>query len=134
MKKLGLATVALSVLLLSGCGGGGSKSTGNKSTIEKMKEKTGIIITHNYPDEVCKSQRLKNELAAEGLTDIITSIEDNSVSCQTYGRANNGAICIEQTLGGYPNACVIGANTSSSVAIDTATMMAITPDTLLKTL
>ena len=129
MKKLGLATVALSVLLLSGCGGGGSKST-----TEKMKERTTIVITHNYPDEICKSQQLKNELAAEGITDIITSVEDNSVSCQTYGRTNNGSTCYEHTLGGYPNACVVGANASSSVAIDTAKMMDITPDTLLKTL
>ena len=33
MKKLGLATVALSVLLLSGCGGGGSSSSKNADIV-----------------------------------------------------------------------------------------------------
>ena len=108
MKKLGFASIALSALLLSGCGGGDSKSTK-----EKIQERTFIVITHAYPDDICTSQGLKDELKTlTSVENIITSIEDNTVNCSYYGRSE-GNTCHEQVLGGYPNACVVGVDQGS---------------------
>ena len=110
LKKLTLSTIVLSALLLNGCGGG--SSTKADSIKEQLEKRDYIAIFHEYPAAVCTSQRLKDELAKKGFSAIITSVEDNSVSCGYYGRRNGGASCSEELLGGYPNACVIGANGS----------------------
>ena len=103
------------MLLFTGCGGGGHK----ESITDKIKKRDAIIIIHAYPAGVCNSQELKQSLAQGiGAKDIITSVEDNSVSCATYGRDYN--TCGEEFYGGYPNACVIGFNVPPGVAnIDT---------------
>lgn len=106
LKKLTLSTVVLSALLLNGCGGGGSKSQTIK---EQIQERDVIVIVHNYPDDACKSQLLKDTLASDtAARNIITSVEDNTVNCAYYGRTI--ATCSEDVFGGYPNACVLGVD------------------------
>lgn len=136
MKRLGLTTIALSVLLLSGCGSSKKKSTDtntsiDKNTTEQMKERDAIRIAHSYPDEACDSQ-IKSELARKGAKDIIISIEDNNVSCQTYGRINTDkGNCSESIYGGHENACVVGMN---GISFDSDINISIAPDTLLEIL
>ena len=129
MNKMMLTGVALGALLLSGCGG--SKS---KSITEQIKERDGILVIYNYPDDVCKSQLLKDTLTSDGgAQNIITSVESGNVSCQTYGRSNNGITCEENTFGGYPNTCVIGLDAPTNSIIDTDIIMATVPDMLIET-
>jgi len=130
MKRLGLTTIALSVLLFSGCGNKKSKNI-DKNISEKIEERDLIRIAHNYPDEACNSQ-LKNELSSKGIKDIIISIEDNNVSCETYSRINNNdGNCSESIHNSiHPNACVVGMNDPDGVLFDTETNTSISPDIL----
>ena len=133
MKRLGLITIALSVLLLSGCGNNKSKNI-DKNISEKIEERDLIRIAHNYPDEACNSQ-LKNELSTKGIKNIIISIENNNVSCETYSRINNNdGNCSESIYSTHPNACVVGMNDPDGVLFDTETNTSISPDTLLELL
>jgi len=130
IKKLGLAT-AMGALLLSGCGGGGS----SKSITEQMKERDAILIVHDYPAEVCTSQLLKDELAADiGATDIITSVEPNTINCGDYARNNDYISCGEETFGGYPDTCVIGMNAPEGTGLNSETIMATVPDIMFQSL
>jgi len=85
MKKLGLATIALSALLLSGCGGGGSKKS--KSITEQISEKNYIVIAHNFPNGICESIPYKQKLQQDGFTNFITNEKDNTASCALYGKS-----------------------------------------------
>ncbi|HIQ28837.1 MAG TPA: hypothetical protein EYH42_10145 [Sulfurovum sp.] len=138
MKRLGFTTIALSVLLFSGCGNNKSNKKSkniDKNISEKIEERDLIRIAHNYPDEACNSQ-LKSELSSKGIKDIIISIEDNNVSCETYSRINNNdGNCSESIHNSiHPNACVVGMNDPDGVLFDTETNTSTAPDTLLEIL
>jgi len=115
MKKLGLTTIVLAALLLTGCGGGGknSSNTNQPQTIkEQIKSRDIIVIFHNYPDDVCTSQRLKDTLNNNTTTNIITNIVNNNVTCKSYGR--NSETCTENSFSQGTNACVVGADLKNS--------------------
>ena len=121
MIKLGLATVALSVLLLSGCGGG-SKS---KSITEKISERENVVIIHGANLAFC--ELMKNvTIKTNEAKDIITDLPANTVNCSTYNKVENDDICLNETLANMldltdttddidifqdeKTACVIGLN------------------------
>ena len=109
-KKTGLFTLAAATLLFSGCGGGSHK----ESITDQIKKRDIIVIFHAYPAEVCKSDELKQQIGqAASVANIVTAVEDNSVDCVTYGRDYN--TCTETFVGGYPNACVVGADVAQGV-------------------
>jgi len=116
LRKTGISTLLCSVLVFTACGGGGNGGNQEDPVIKEIKKRDGIVIFHEYSASVCQSDTLKSALQKEGLRDIITSVEDNSINCAHYGRANDGNTCTEELFGGYPNACVIAAN----ISIDTA--------------
>lgn len=106
MKQLGLITIALSALLLSGCGGSKKKDSNTK----KLKAKNAIGIYHNMSKGSCLLSILKPNY----FINPIIFEEANTASCQhTYGRPTTsdikGAYCRESTseVGGNVS-CVIG--------------------------
>ena len=119
IKKIGFAT-ALSALLLSGCGGGGS----DKSTTDKLKETDGIIIIHGTKKVACPL--FIEFFKKEGLKNITSDTPSNSITCVSYGRINNeDGDCLEvnfsdaldkietedvSILADDSQACVIGGN------------------------
>ena len=127
IKKLKLMTITLGALLLVGCGGGGGNNNTPVDTMkEQMKNKQAIAIIHNYPSDVCKSQKLKDELInisnKEGvhIKNIITSVESNDMGCEYYGRVNNDnenryyKACIEEDADlGLEHSCVVGFDDDS---------------------
>ena len=103
MKNLGLATLAVSIALLTGCGGGGGDS-------DPMKDKNYILIYTNIPTGICESDILASELSSDGLRNFITRETDTTTSCATYGKANDGVECASGFIGGGNTNCVIGFN------------------------
>jgi hypothetical protein len=101
MKTLGLTTIALSTLLLSGCGGGGGSS-------DPMNNKKYIIIETSVPSGVCESDVLAQELTKVGLRNFITRETDSSTSCATYGKSNDNKECAMDYIGEGTKNCVIG--------------------------
>jgi len=120
MKKLGLATVALSVLLLSGCGGG-SKS---KSITEEISERDKVVVIHGANLAFC--ELMKNVfIQTNEVKDIITDLPANTVNCSTYNKVEDDDICANESLANMldltdttdiaifqdeKTACVIGLN------------------------
>ncbi len=110
MKKLGLVTIALGALLLSGCGGGGSKKS--KSITEQMKEKTAIIIIHSMKASACSTPILTITNFTTGeqrlANNVLRDSPANTTNCNTYGRASSpfGEIgnCSELSLVEYGEA------------------------------
>jgi len=100
IKTLGLTTIALGTLLLSGCGGGGSS--------DPMKDKHYIIIETSVPAGICESNQLAQELAKTGLRNFITRETDSSTSCATYGKSNDNKECAMDYIGEGTKNCVIG--------------------------
>ena len=102
MKKLGLATIALSALLLSGCGGGGSKKS--KSITEQISERQAVFIIHGANRAFCELMltALKKDLEMNALIkDEIIDTPANTVSCATYGKTESdteSAFCSNDTL------------------------------------
>ncbi len=113
-KKITLGALALGMILLSGCGGGGGSK--EDPITKEIKTRDAIVILHEYPAGVCQSDTLKLELLKNGARDIITSVEDNSVNCEHYGRINDKVGCVEELFGGFPNACVIGLNAGLGIS------------------
>lgn len=118
MKKLGLTTIALSALLLSGCGGSSSKK--EKTITEQISERNYVLIMHNYPNGVCEDPRFKplfqEGLAQEGvyISNLITHEEDNTASCALYGKSSTNCssdLYNEDNSGNV--ACVIGFDSAS---------------------
>ena len=103
MKNLGLVTIATSVVLLTGCGGGGGSS-------DPLNDKNYVAILTNVPAGVCESTILANELSNVGLRDFITRETDNTTSCATYGKANDNIECAVEFIGGGTLNCVVGFN------------------------
>ena len=105
LKKIGLTTLTLSALLLSGCGGGGSDKN-------PMDSKNYIVILKNVPSGICESQ-IYRDLLSENLNGVITEERSNSVHCGDYGKNNDQIECgIEYYSGAESGnvACVVGAD------------------------
>ena len=105
MKKLGLATVALSVLLLSGCGGSKKK--------DPMNDKKYVIILTNISSGICESAEYRNRLSLR-MGGLLTKETANNTSCGTYGKKNDGNECGQEdapvNVRGNKN-CVVGFDT-----------------------
>jgi len=100
IKSLALTGVALAALLLSGCGGGGSS--------DPMNDKNYVIIISNVQPGICESDILRNELTNEGIGGLLTKETDNTTTCETYGKVNDGNICAVEYIGDGTVNCVIG--------------------------
>jgi len=116
IKKLKLTTIVLSVALLSGCGGSGSKS---KSITEQISERNYVVIMHNSPNGICEDPRFiplfTQNLQDEGIsvTNVITHEEDNTASCALYGKSSlncESVLYDEENPGNV--ACVVGLDRS----------------------
>jgi len=121
MKTLGLATITLSALLLTGCGGGGSK---HKTKMQEITERDGVFIIHSTKESMCSlfTDAVKKE---SGVKDVIFDSPANTVNCSTYGKVE-GSNCENETLANMidaiegsqdieaiedaSKACVIGMN------------------------
>jgi hypothetical protein len=104
IKKLGLTTLALSALLLSGCGGGGGKT-------DPMNDKNYIVILKNVPSGICESPEYRNILS-EDLIGVLTEERSNTVSCGDYGKTNDQVECTIEYYSGVTGtvACVVGTD------------------------
>ena len=105
MKKLGLATIALSALLLSGCGGGGSKKS--KSITEQISERDGVFVVHGANRAFCELMLAGMEKDPElkgTIKDTIIDTPANTVSCATYGKQED-----ETAQGGCENTTLADA-------------------------
>jgi len=116
IKILGLTTIAMSTLLLTGCGGGDSKST-----TEKIKEKDIIFIYNDVYNGNCQRKadeikRLGEEFHEGGfqIKDITVDTREKDVNCATYGRSNNGTTCSESYIGQGTETCVVAFNVSQN--------------------
>ena len=99
--------MALSVVFFVGCGGGSSEGLS-----AQIKSKNYVLILKNAPSGVCETSEFKDALVLEGLRDVVTSEELNSVSCATYGKTF-GADCEVEYYTGRDRdnvACVVGFN------------------------
>jgi len=92
MKKLGLATVALSVLLLSGCGGSKKKSVTDEISSRKYVEILRYIPVNNRCEEADFKQYVINETHA---TNLFVAEVDITASCATYKKVENQNCLIE---------------------------------------
>jgi hypothetical protein len=104
IRKLSLTTLTLGALLLSGCGGGGGGST------DPMNDKNYIVIISNVAPGVCESEELQLALSETGLRDFLTRETDNTSSCATYGKNNDGEQCTIDLSGTGDRNCVVGFN------------------------
>ena len=133
LSSVTLMTVGL---LLTGCGGGGSSDSTTSSIEDQIGQRDAIIIVHNYPADVCTADRLKDEIAIEsGATNIITVSTSNSVTCNTYGRQNDGYLCTEAIVDtNSDQACVIGVDIPEESLIKQETILTTTPESMIRAL
>jgi len=106
IKKLGLTTLVLSALLLSGCGGGSDKNP--------INDKKYIVILKNVPSGICESQLFKDRLS-ENLRGVLTEEKSNTVNCGDYGKKNDQVECDVEYYSGVTTgnvACVVGTDGS----------------------
>ena len=106
IKKLGITTLILSVLLLTGCGGGSDKNP--------MNDKNYIVILKNVPSGICESQAYR-DILSENLRGVLTEERSNTVNCGNYGKQNDQVECgIEYYSGASTGnvACVVGTDGS----------------------
>jgi len=103
MKKLVLASVVLSALLLNGCGSSDSS--------DSIKNKRIVIIFTNVKAGICETSDFRNELAKNGYQDFDTRETSNNTSCETYGKtvAKDECAYIHGNTGNVN--CVVGVNT-----------------------
>ena len=81
--------------LLSACG----NSPHVKTLKEQIEERETIVIAYNYPKGMCESSVTQTTLELAGSEAVILhETDDNSTSCKTYRRTNDGVHCKEQTL------------------------------------
>jgi hypothetical protein len=115
MKKLGLATVTLSALLLLGCGSSGNKANGTEvsgyevSAAQIMSNKAAILVYQNVSSGVCESEDFKTLLYNKGYRDFITQETANNTTCATYGK-RVGNYCGQSILNSGNVNCVVGFN------------------------
>jgi len=105
------------IFLFVACGGGGSSSnsSNDESKTNQIAQKQYVIINYHYPKDVCNSSYLKEVLESYGATDIVTLSTTQSVTCETYGKSNDGVACAIQDLN-YEDkpTCVAGMNRAST--------------------
>jgi hypothetical protein len=103
IKKIGFAA-ALSALLLSGCGGGGS------SDPKSIKDSKIVVILKNVSTGICESKEYRDLLSKE-LTGVLTEERSTSVQCSDYGKTNGRDCAIRYYTGSNRGnkACVVGA-------------------------
>jgi len=123
IKNLKLTSIALSTLLLIGCGGGGSSDNGESQITTQLKQSDAILIIHGMKESACSLTA--DATSREGVKGVIYDSPSNTVSCSTYGKIrssidDNNAECAETTLADFSNsqdisllestekACVIG--------------------------
>ena len=125
-KKLTLSALALGMVLLSGCGGGGGKK---ESITEQISQRDGVMIIHGANKAFCETMvafiEKSNDPEVQQVKDVIIATPPNTVNCATYNKNNDGFSCEEDTLANMldianeedieiyedPNtACVIGMN------------------------
>ena len=105
IKKVGLATIAVSALLLSGCGGGGGNSN-------PMNDKNYIVILKNVPAGICESQAYR-DILSEDLSGVLTEERSNNINCSDYGKKDDEIECgVRYYTGAVTGnvACVVGAD------------------------
>jgi len=103
MKKLGLATVALSVLLLSGCGGSKKK--------DPMKDKRYIGIWTEVASGICETAEFRHIVVEAGASnDVLIKETSGNTSCATYGKKNDDNECAMERIGNGDKNCVAGFN------------------------
>lgn len=103
-NKLKLTTIALTALLLSACGGGSSDG----GTSNPINDKKFVIILTEVQLGICESDAYRAALSSEGFQDFITEETENTTSCETYGKTNDGETCGMELLGEGNKNCVIG--------------------------
>ena len=104
MKKLGLATVALSALLLSGCGGSKKK--------DPMNDKRYIAIWTEVASGICETADFKHVVVQAGASnDVLIKETSGNTSCETYGKKNDDNECAMGRIGNGDKNCVAGFNT-----------------------
>ena len=104
MRNIGLTTIAISALLLSGCGGSGG---GNS---DPMNDKNYVAIYQDLEAGRCESAEVAAGLTDLGLRDYITRETDNTTSCATYGKVDDGIECAVEYIGTGTRNCVVGFN------------------------
>ena len=119
-----VSNLTLESLNSMSCENYGSNSLNTSAAI--MGAKNLIVIVYNAPGSYCTSQELKNLIVLEAnkenihISNIIASVESNSVNCTTYSRTNDGSSCSEnrELTGSIDTSCVIGADASASSKAD----------------
>jgi len=119
LKIVRLTFSVATISLLVACGGSsGGDSQSGMTTTEKISSRDVVAINYNYSPEICSSSDFKkymiNALAHLKPKDFIASVESNSVTCETYGKVNNGRECYEghDSHDSYRTSCVTAFNTS----------------------
>ncbi len=108
LKKITLTGIALSALLLSGCGGGSD----NNENVNPMNNKEVIVILRDVSPGICESAEYRNLLSVE-LIGVLTEEKPNTVTCADYGKKDDRIECTVEyyTEAGRGNvACVVGAD------------------------
>lgn len=105
-KPVKLILISISALFIFACSGE------KQNTRTEMQAREIFFISHSYPEDMCMSQKLKDALEKEeGLTNMLVSSTDNSVSCAYFGRTSTTCVKFSFT-DKYPNSCVIAADRS----------------------
>jgi len=100
IKKLEFVAV-LSILLLSGCGGGDSTKSIADSKV--------VVIMQNVESGYCETSLFKNALEEKGLSNVVTKEVSSGATCADYGKID-GQNCgyTDQNEGNRD--CIIGSD------------------------
>ncbi len=108
--------ISTAIILVNGCGGGGSSS----SITDSITDRNYIIIMHDIISGVCDDPLFENLLVDNGFVNPLAIEADNSASCATYGR--DSSTCAEDSIVNYDPtligdvACVVGFDDFIQVA------------------
>lgn len=129
MKQItSILLAGTSAMVMSACGGGGSSDP--VDTTDPMTLKDGIVIIYHYPEEVCTSDQLIDELQATipEAENFLLRVESNDVTCATYGKTDGvdceseDAVLIDPSFLEYDTSCVLGFDLAVSTASSTQLM------------
>ncbi len=101
------------IIFFVACGDEGSSSSNDEATMNQIIQKQYVIINYHYPEDVCNSSDLKEILESYGAEDIVTLSTTQSVTCETYGKSNDGIECLTEDFNykGEPT-CIVGLNST----------------------